>query len=543
MKLKQSEILILSVIFTLLVIGILFLISAVKSKDLNALVLDIKPTNTQSTLPVVQFQPPVEVPVSEQPVQAISTEIPDPGIGMLEIVDPPPSPVPPPPSEPQEESINAPAVEAPSSTSPSSTSSSSSEPRDGFGSESTGTTSSSSSGSTQTENTTSSASSTSTYTPTKRTYTPYVPVPVSGETEIEEDGFFEFEIEGDPYTDGLQGSSKDTDGEGLYDNLEYLYGTDYLNVDTDGDSFSDGREVLDYRTDPLNEEDPVSLDDLGINITSFDEGQTVADLQPLIKGVGPAGYELEIWAQMIGGNNMHLGNVVSDQDYIFIFRPDVVLEEGEYEFSADIKDKSEYEEGEELNDDLKTDALGADLSYKKPLPKKVPRKKKKVRLVAPVNMELPQPERLAVEKISENVLLNDIRVEIEDEKPVLYGNVNFLYQVKATWKSLVLTSALIADSPAGEFEIEPPKKLGFGDHEVYVQAIRPKDNVLSEAVKVSFNIKEQLHVKDDELKSSAVAEDEKIIENGSSMGYLLGLGFIGLAGLISLFFLKKRIKK
>jgi len=27
------------------------------------------------------------------------------------------------------------------------------------------------------------------------------------------------------------------------------------------------------------------------------------------------------------------------------------------------------------------------------------------------------------------------------------------------------------------------------------------------------------------------------------MGYLLGLGFIGLAGLISLFFLKKRIKK
>lgn len=45
--------------------------------------------------------------------------------------------------------------------------------------------------------------------------------------------------------------SIDSDGDGLFDMLEWLYETDYRNPDTDGDGVPDGQEVLIDKTDPL----------------------------------------------------------------------------------------------------------------------------------------------------------------------------------------------------------------------------------------------------------------------------------------------------
>ena len=45
--------------------------------------------------------------------------------------------------------------------------------------------------------------------------------------------------------------SIDSDGDGLFDMLEWLYETDYRNPDTDGDGVPDGQEVLTDKTDPL----------------------------------------------------------------------------------------------------------------------------------------------------------------------------------------------------------------------------------------------------------------------------------------------------
>jgi len=48
------------------------------------------------------------------------------------------------------------------------------------------------------------------------------------------------------------GGPVDTDGDGLTDDLEPLYGTDPNDADTDDDLLSDGDEVLTWGTDPLN---------------------------------------------------------------------------------------------------------------------------------------------------------------------------------------------------------------------------------------------------------------------------------------------------
>jgi len=46
--------------------------------------------------------------------------------------------------------------------------------------------------------------------------------------------------------------AKDSDGDGLNDDLEAKLGTDPFNKDTDGDGLTDGEEHLTYKTDPLN---------------------------------------------------------------------------------------------------------------------------------------------------------------------------------------------------------------------------------------------------------------------------------------------------
>jgi hypothetical protein len=50
----------------------------------------------------------------------------------------------------------------------------------------------------------------------------------------------------------------DSDGDGLSDAAEVLFGTDPRDPDTDRDGFSDGEEVNDYHSDPKDSSDPVS---------------------------------------------------------------------------------------------------------------------------------------------------------------------------------------------------------------------------------------------------------------------------------------------
>lgn len=55
-----------------------------------------------------------------------------------------------------------------------------------------------------------------------------------------------------PFEPYVLGGDIDSDGDGLTDKEEVIYGTDPYNPDTDGDGLTDGQEVKTYGTDPLN---------------------------------------------------------------------------------------------------------------------------------------------------------------------------------------------------------------------------------------------------------------------------------------------------
>jgi hypothetical protein len=105
-----------------------------------------------------------------------------------------------------------------------------------------------------------------------------------------------------------------------------------------------------------------------------------------------------------------------------------------------------------------------------------------------LNVAAPIPQKIADTPITSDVLLQNLRVEIKDRRPVVYGLTDFGNKVTANWRSVVTTSSLIADSLGGEFAIMAPNDLGLGEHEVYVSAVRKKDNAQSDTVKVLFQI-------------------------------------------------------
>jgi len=122
--------------------------------------------------------------------------------------------------------------------------------------------------------------------------------------------------------------------------------------------------------------------------------------------------------------------------------------------------------------------------------------KKKITVSMPVhiiidsslNVSTPVPKKLADQAITEDVILKNVRLEIKDNRPVLVGETEYGNKVTATWRSIVTTSALIADSVGGEFSITSPRDLELGKHEVYVQATRKKDNAQSDTIKILFNV-------------------------------------------------------
>jgi hypothetical protein len=65
--------------------------------------------------------------------------------------------------------------------------------------------------------------------------------------------------------------STDTDGDGLTDSEEDLYGTDPADADTDGDGLNDYEEVMTYETDPLD------TDSDGGSVSDYDEVQNGTD--------------------------------------------------------------------------------------------------------------------------------------------------------------------------------------------------------------------------------------------------------------------------
>jgi hypothetical protein len=278
----------------------------------------------------------------------------------------------------------------------------------------------------------------------------------------------------------VQDGMQDSDGDGLSDKLEYQYNTDPLNPDTDGDGFSDAEEVLQLKTDPNVKNDVNTMSEIGVKITNFVEYQPVSDNTPLIKGIAPVGSIVRIVLRNDFGHEKILGDATVDENYSFIFQVTDPIRDGSYMFVA----------------------------------KSLNPKEKKITVSDPVhviidstrNVSTPVPLEIGDQKISEDVLLKNLRIEIQDRQPVLMGQTEYGNRVEATWRSIVTTSALIADASTGEFAIKAPRDLELGQHEVYITATRSKDMAQSATVKILFNVGLSFPGEVTTLKPSAEAQ-------------------------------------
>jgi len=277
--------------------------------------------------------------------------------------------------------------------------------------------------------------------------------------------------------DGMQ----DTDGDGLSDEVEFLAGTNPLKADSDGDGFSDSDEVLGYDTNPNDAADPGTLEKVGVRITGFLQNQDVADSHPFMKGAAPKNSEVEIVSTDSQGKEKILGKGTAAENGIFLFQLGDALPDGPYQLTARV-----IQQGGQLLSSLFFPAHAQTQSQQQsqmstPV---------KVKINSASDVPIPKPRKLSSESITDNDILKGVRIVIKDYKPVLVGKVGYNSEVVANWSSIVVLSALIADTSVGDFSILSPKSLPPGLHDVYVQAIRGRDNALSQTIKVSFNITE-----------------------------------------------------
>jgi len=261
-----------------------------------------------------------------------------------------------------------------------------------------------------------------------------------------------------------QNGSEDYDGDGLSDLLEYKHGTDPTNPDTDGDGLSDADEVLLFGSDP---NEFTKLSELGVRITNIMDGMTLTDPRPFLQGFAPVeGMEVELILRNEFGHEVLLGKTPTDVNNAWVFTPEFDILDGEFYLLAKGLDPANKRV-------LESPLIGVTMNSK-------------------LQVEKPQPERLSDVNITDEVLLEDLRVEIRDAKPILIGRTGFKNKVVATWQSVVGTSAIVADLAGGEFKIEAPKELAWGEHKVSVYSIRDKDHAMSKVVNIKFEVKEPL---------------------------------------------------
>jgi hypothetical protein len=308
-------------------------------------------------------------------------------------------------------------------------------------------------------------------------------------------------------------SMADSDGDGLSNKIEYQMGTNPMSADSDNDTFTDAEEVLTYKTNPLDYNDPGTLDNVGVKITNFTEGQLVGDNTPLIEGTAPLESQVRIVLRNDYGHEKILGDTKVDENNVFMFQVDQPIRNGKYLIVARALEpvKKQIVESDPLH----------------------------IVIDSTLGVIPPSPKKLADKDISEDVILKNLKIEIVDKQPVLKGVTEYGNKVTASWRSVVMTSALIADNVSGEFLIRSPKELPLGEHEVYVTAVRKKDGAQSDTIKLLFNV--GVGFPQEELKAAAEEQQQGVINTATaSLGqfvtkqgflfWLIVVVVMGLAG-------------
>ncbi|MCC7431966.1 hypothetical protein IT412_00410 [Candidatus Peregrinibacteria bacterium] len=315
------------------------------------------------------------------------------------------------------------------------------------------------------------------------------------------------------YAIEVRNGSQDTDGDGVSDNLEYKYDTDPTKIDTDMDGYTDSEEILEILSDPKDPASPGDVENLPVIINNFQYGQIVADPSPMIKGIAPASLgdnvvQVQVLLRNEFGSELLLGTTQTDAKGRFVYFPDIEIKNGTYFLVARALNKGQVK----LSNPVKIIIDGN------------------------LQVALAKPERLENAPIDEDIILKKLvlKVDSKDGRPVLYGSLSeFGSRVNVTWQSLVVSSALIADTTDGSFSIKSPR-LDPGRHTVYIQTVRKRDNAMSKTLKVTFD----LGVTPDALTAKDVAKSlesptKALINFVAKQGWPFWLGVLVVLMLVS----------
>ena len=75
----------------------------------------------------------------------------------------------------------------------------------------------------------------------------------------------------------------------------------------------------------------------------------------------------------------------------------------------------------------------------------------------------------------------------KEKLTILKGEAEVGTVVFVTWKSLILSSTVIADASQGEYQVFIPKNLERGDHNIIVYSYNPKTEFISKFIKLLFS--------------------------------------------------------
>ena len=122
---------------------------------------------------------------------------------------------------------------------------------------------------------------------------------------------------------------------------------------------------------------------------------------------------------------------------------------------------------------------------------------------------IPEPMVQTIEGV-DITSLRDIKVtSTKNGRIRVTGLTDISTMVVGTFSSAVFTSAILADVKTGSFEVTSSEELEAGDHEVVIYASRPEESAQSIPVKVSFSIIQTANAASGEMKNAAAAADKQ----------------------------------
>lgn len=315
------------------------------------------------------------------------------------------------------------------------------------------------------------------------------------------------------------GISMDSDGDGLSDAIECQISTDPTRVDTDKDGQSDGVEVLNLFTNPLQPGtfDPTKTNKEFVIVTLPEDSLTTGDDTPLFLGLAQPNRQVDVYiftSTDFDEYRQQLQNTIAAdqtltpsekrQAYNDQFNLTVASVLNKFinqtldsnnPFEAKFIGKI-FAAGQSRTDENGVFALESDTALRDS--RYLVMGKSKNSYSTPVEFTLdsslafitPFADKLDGKTITADLLAGNTSLTINpgSSKPVLTGKVVVPSRIVAIWQSNITSSALLADSLDQEFRLTPPNNLEPGDHTVMLTAYRNSDNAQSRTLKIKFNI-------------------------------------------------------